>query len=156
MSKKCVELVTFDGNFLFAFLLYFGLCLLVLGFAPVISSLNLNHQPRASLVCESPEYDFGEVSGTDFPSHKFVLSNRGKAPISILKVMPGCGSCIFVVDYTRSPISPRDKGFVALQLLTGSLEGTVSKEVLVTTDDPVPPAFLLTLNAKILPSNDIE
>ena len=83
MLKKSVETVTRGGNYLLTFLLYFGLGLLVLGFAPVISSFNPKHQPRASLVCEFPEYDFGEVSCEDYPSHKFVLVNRRKRPISI-------------------------------------------------------------------------
>ena len=40
LKKKCMELLSFGENYLFASLLYFGLGLLVLGLAPSMSSVN--------------------------------------------------------------------------------------------------------------------
>jgi hypothetical protein len=112
---------------------------------------------RPSLVCESLGHDFGEIERAELPEHTFVLMNRGKRPVSIRDVRPGCGSCVHVVSYTQSPILPGEKGFVTLQLLAPLLEGEdVSKDTLVMTDDPVAPVFLLILNAKIPPNSGRE
>jgi len=109
---------------------------------------------ESPLICKSPEHDFGEILRTDSPEHRFVLVNCGSKPVLIRYVAPGCGSCIYVVDYTRTPILPDGEGFVTLQLLAGLEEGRVSKVAIVMPDVPRVPALLLTLKAKILPSNN--
>jgi len=153
MSKKSVALVTFDGNYLYASIFYSGLGLLVFGLVSAVPWIVPGQPTRASLVCKSPEYDFGEIVRTDSPKHTFVLENRGKQPVSILRVMPGCSACIRIVDYPQTPIPPGEKGFVTLQLLAELIETDASSQVLVRSDDPVSPAFLLTLKATILPDN---
>ena len=107
-----------------------------------------------SLFFETPEHDFGEISIGDSPEHQFVFENRGSKPVTIQNILPGCGSCVRVVDYTRSAVSGGDRGYVTLQLLAGLPFGKTSQSAIVTSNDPLAPAMLLILNARITTSSD--
>ncbi len=106
-------------------------------------------QPK--LVCEQTTYDFGKIQTTDKPNYSFVLENQGNRGLLIKGVVPGCGSCVNVVEYTEVPIAPQKSGTVNLELITQNLVGPVSKEVLVMTNDPTQAILTLTLEAEIAP-----
>jgi hypothetical protein len=65
-------------------------------------------------------------------------------------VVAGCGSCVEVVEFTKEPIAPKKSGTVKLALLTNLLEGKVSKETVVKSNDPKNPSLILTLEAEII------
>jgi len=153
--KTCTELLSFGESYWFASIFYIGICLLMFALTPTWLLYPHRVANSAPLVCELPEHDFGEISSVDSPEHRFVLVNRGKESVRIRDVTAGCGSCVHVVDYTKTLILPGNEGFVTLQLLAGlQEEGKVSKGVIVISDNPIIPPLLLILNADILPNNN--
>jgi hypothetical protein len=104
---------------------------------------------RPRIVCEEPLYDFGSVSDSK-PDHEFVILNKGGRELLVQNVRAGCGSCIEVVDFTKEPIAPKNSGTVKLALLANLLEGKVSKETVVKSNDPKNPSIILTLEAEII------
>ncbi|MDR2755023.1 MAG: DUF1573 domain-containing protein [Planctomycetaceae bacterium] len=105
-------------------------------------------KPR--VVCEVPLHNFGAVNLEKECVHEFVLKNNGGNDLVIHKVLVGCGSCVAVEDFTKTPISPYKNGTVRLRLLTAHLFGKISKEVVVKTNDPKNPNLILTLEAEII------
>jgi hypothetical protein len=55
-----------------------------------------------------------------------------------------------VIEYTKIPVRSQKMGTVNIKLLTQNLFGKVSKEILVKTNDPQNPNFVLTLKAEII------
>jgi hypothetical protein len=85
-----------------------------------------------------------------FAKVQFIIQNRGNRDLLILKVIPGCGSCVGVTGYTKEPIPPNKSGFVKLTLVKNLLDnGKIVKEVLVTTNTPKS-GTILTLEAEIV------
>jgi hypothetical protein len=84
------------------------------------------------------------------PTHEFIIKNEGNADLIIRKVVAGCGSCVEVGSFTKTPIAPKQSGSVKLILLTDELSGKVSKEVLVQSNSPKNRNLTLTLEAEIV------
>lgn len=103
-----------------------------------------------SLACDNAVADFGKIDSFANLSHTFTLRNRGKRNLVIEKVSPGCGACIEVISYTKTPISPGHSGVVSLAFLSEHLNGSVSKDALVKTNDPKNPNLILTLKAEVI------
>ncbi len=102
------------------------------------------------MVCTQVDFDFGKVQATDKPLHEFVVKNTGNADLQIENISPGCGACVEVIDYTKTPIAPGKSGTITLALLPEYLSGPVSKEALVKTNDPKQPNLILTLKANVI------
>jgi hypothetical protein len=102
------------------------------------------------LVCNQTVYDFGKINVTVNPNHSFIVENAGKKNLFIERVDPGCGACIKVIEYTKSPVRPQKTGSINIKLLTQNLFGKISKEVLVKTNDPKNPNLILTLEAEVI------
>lgn len=95
------------------------------------------------LACAEPHYDWGEVSATGVIEHEFVLVNKGRQPLRILRVVPGCGSCISA-NASCDSIAPDDTSALKIVLDPSRLQkGAFRKAVLIETNDPVMPKFVL-------------
>jgi hypothetical protein len=105
---------------------------------------------KPQVVCEAPSHNFGAVNIEKECVHEFVIKNNGGDDLVIHKVLVGCGSCVAVEDFTKTPISPQKNGIVRLKLLTTHLFGKISKEVLVKTNDPQKTDLILTLEAEVI------
>ncbi|MDR2439729.1 MAG: DUF1573 domain-containing protein [Planctomycetaceae bacterium] len=105
---------------------------------------------KPQVVCEVPLYNFGAVNLEKECVHEFVIKNNGGNNLVIRKVLVGCGSCVAVEDFTKTPIFPHKNGIVRLKLLMTHLSGKISKEVLVKTNDPKNPDLILTLEAEVI------
>jgi hypothetical protein len=107
---------------------------------------------KPHVVCDATSYDFGRIE-KDFDNkyvHEFVIKNNGGTELFIQKVSVGCGSCVAVDDFTKSPIPSKKNGIVRLRLLTDHLSGKISKDALVKTNDPKNPNLILTLEAEVI------
>jgi hypothetical protein len=89
------------------------------------------------------------------PTHEFIIKNEGNADLIIRKVVAGCGSCVEVESFTKTPIAPKQFGSVILKLLTDELSGKVSKEVLVQSNSPKNRNLILTLEAEIVVAENV-
>ncbi|MDR1922760.1 MAG: DUF1573 domain-containing protein [Planctomycetaceae bacterium] len=123
--------------------------------------ITVSHQPRSNNESQpnnDPKSEPNSASETlaqqklprEKPTHEFIIKNEGNANLIIHKVTAGCGSCVEVESFTKTPIAPQKSGSVILKLLTDNLSGKISKEVLVRSNDPKNHNFFLTLEAEIV------
>jgi hypothetical protein len=91
-------------------------------------------QNRPHAVIKSPLWNFGYLPQKCEVSHRFYLHNAGAAPLSVLKIEPGC-SCTSVSDI-RGPIDPGDSAAIVVTFKSGRYHGLVKKAAKVHTDDP--------------------
>ncbi|MDR1384484.1 MAG: DUF1573 domain-containing protein [Planctomycetaceae bacterium] len=101
------------------------------------------------IICEESDHDFGHVSTGKPLVHCFKLKNIGRKPVSILKVAPGCRSCIEIIDYQKTPIQPGMIGDVILALLIENQTGEFKNSAIVKTDASDNAYLLLKLYALI-------
>ncbi len=62
---------------------------------------------------EQTEYDFGSIKQGETVEHTFEFTNTGKTPLIIENASATCGCT--APDWTRTPVAPGDKGFVAVK-----------------------------------------
>jgi hypothetical protein len=80
------------------------------------------HLETNLLVCNEPNHDFGRVTQGVHPECSFIVNNVTNNPITIQKVVPGCGSCVEIIDYSHEPIPANGFGVVKTTLFTDDLE----------------------------------
>jgi Protein of unknown function (DUF1573) len=104
----------------------------------------------ASIQCSEPVAQFGKLSDVGEFHKKFVIDNTGNRPLLISNVKPSCGACIKIISFPKSPIASGEQGVVEVALLTKQLpQGPVSNGVVVFSNDPKKPVFVLKLEAVI-------
>lgn len=112
----------------------------------LLSNLSSN-QSVPSLVCMDSIYDFGVAGQEDRIVHSFHLSNKGTAPVQILRIDPGCG-CVTATS-TKSIILPGEAGEVHSVFETQRYEGEVKRTITVYSNDPYQPQMDLVIKGII-------
>lgn len=62
---------------------------------------------------EQTEYDFGTIKQGETVEHTFEFTNTGSTPLIIESATATCGCT--APDWTRTPVAPGEKGFVAVK-----------------------------------------
>lgn len=92
-------------------------------------------------------YDFGKIKRGPGAKHTFEFTNVGNQPLIIMNVTPSCGCTN--VDWSKNPVLPGQKGFVALELKTDEQHGVFNKEVYIQSTAKAPNgAKRYTINIK--------
>lgn len=91
-------------------------------------------------------FDGGVVIKGDIVKHDFLVENKGKGPLAIVSVKPGCGCTVPEFDKT---VPPGAKGRITLSVNTQAFKGPISKSTTVTTDDPDMKIFQLVVKAEV-------
>lgn len=151
VSNRMHTLKNFSSSIPFAlFLSAFGCFLFVLaqwGF-------QITSGWRTAVISCDAVHDWGEVAFDEVvPEHHFIVKNIGKRELKLESVATGCGACLKVVHYTKAPIPPGEYGVVVVQLLPEKLEGAFERGVVVHSNDPKQPVYLLQLRAYITRGN---
>jgi hypothetical protein len=107
-------------------------------------------QKEPFLVFDSESFDFGKIQEEGGQAtHKYIFTNTGSLPLVIKEVKPSCGCT--TPDWTREPIMPGNKGFVAAIYNPAGRPGPFTKTVTVTsnaTNNPVTLKFTGTVTPK--------
>jgi len=75
-------------------------------------------------------YDFGSIIETDGKvSHTFEVTNTGKAVLLITNVQGSCGCA--VSEWSKTPIAPREKGYVKVTYNPENRPGVFNKTITV-------------------------
>ncbi len=98
-----------------------------------------SNQPTG-LKFEAETFDFGTLQQGKPSTHEFSFVNESKETIMITAVRPSCGCT--AANYTKTPIKPGEKGFVAATYNAGSA-GPFTKSITVTTSDTTAPKSLI-------------
>jgi hypothetical protein len=77
-------------------------------------------------------HDFGEVEEGAQPQHTFVLTNDGRAPLTIRAVRPSCGCT--APSFTAEPIAPGSSGEVVVVYDSNGRPGPFRRSIRVTAE----------------------
>lgn len=104
---------------------------------------------RPTIHCENSTQDLGDILTGEAPVCVFLIKNTGTAELKIIKVNPGCASCVKVIKYPQNPIPNGVTEKITLKLLTKDLKDSVEKQVAVKSNDPLKPWLTLTIKANV-------
>lgn len=118
--------------------------------SPISASNSAEQPPPAGglpkLVVAAPMFDFGEVERGQIVSHTFSIANAGDAPLVVTKVRTACG-CL-VAQMAKNVIPPAGQAQLEVKFDLALQEGPQHREIVVQSNDPVQPDFLVTLIGK--------
>lgn len=78
--------------------------------------------------------NLGKMQQNERISFVFTIYNKGKSPLKILKVDPGC-QCTYIHDF-ETEIAPSDSMFLRGIVETAYLSNNFEKMIVLTTNDP--------------------
>jgi len=93
-------------------------------------------------------FDFGKIKSSEVVRHDFIITNTGNAVLEVTEVRPGCPSCTTALPWERQ-IQPGQSGKIPIQFNPASFNGTVSKSVTVTCNDPMQSSHSLQIRATV-------
>ena len=99
-------------------------------------------------------HDFGRIQSSQPCRVDFVFTNVGTSVLEITDVKPGCG-CTTASPWDKQ-VQPGQIGKIPIQFNPGNFNGTVTKSVTVTCNDPVQAVHNLQLKATIWRPIDIQ
>jgi hypothetical protein len=91
-----------------------------------------DNEPKATIEFESLIFDFGKIYDGKPAEHEFVFVNKGKAPLILSNVQPGCGCT--TPEWPREPIMPGQKSKIKAIYNAGSFRGPFSKGITVQSN----------------------
>ena len=122
-----------------------GLIVILAAAANVFPQNREEVSPSPKLEIASLQHDFGQVVPGMALKYTFQIRNLGTADLVIKSVVPGCGCTTSDFDKV---IAPGHEGKITLAIaVTDHLEGHLSKQAIVQTNDPAHASFALSLLA---------
>ena len=122
--------------------------------APVPPAATAAALPRIAF--DAVHYDFGKISADAKVSHRFKVSNTGKAPLNISRLNPSCGCTSTVLG--KWTLAPDESTEIEVTFNPAGFRGVAHKSIQVVSDDPAQPSATLTFEAdvvrEIMPSTD--
>jgi hypothetical protein len=104
---------------------------------------------------ETPVYDFGKVKSGDPVKYTYVFTNTGCGTLEVTHVQPQCG-CTTAGDWTKK-VEPGQTGTIPIQFNSGTYPaGGVTKNIVVTCNDPAHPQVTLQLKGAIWKPIDFQ
>ncbi len=110
------------------------------------------HAPR--IVCDEPNYDFGERDSSEVVSHVFTIKNEGDLTLEIARVRPSCGCT--VARISRQEVPPGETTEITTEFSLKGRSGRQHKNIRVENNDPANQNFMLYLEGNIITELTIE
>ena len=105
--------------------------------------------PVPVAVLETDEFDWGSLIQGQKVSHTFLIENRGRSPLKILKVVATCGCTTTRYD---EEIAPGEFGAIELEIDTSEFAGgKPRRNAVVQTNDPMKSEINLWVTGKVEP-----
>jgi hypothetical protein len=102
---------------------------------------------RPAIALDHQEFVFGTVAEGTKVAHSFTISNKGSAPLDILRVVPSCGCTASSV--TPNKIEPGATGTLNVEFNTEGFSGEKVKTVRVFSNDPDKPIEVVSLKGEV-------
>jgi len=110
--------------------------------------------PGPRLQVESPVWDFGRRTNVVELTHDYALRNTGDAELRIVRVVSSCQACLrAALDTNRLP--PGASAVVHAQLDLTFLDGPVSREISLFSNDPDHSPAVLSLEGVAVPAYQV-
>lgn len=101
-----------------------------------------------SIAFDRAHHDFGKIGPERKVTHKFKVTNTGKATLNITNLNASCGCTSTVVG--KWSLAPGEASEVEATFDPKGQRGVVRKSVTVTSNDPKNPMFTLTFEADVV------
>jgi len=101
--------------------------------------------PKAAL--RETVHNFGAVRQGSKVSHTFLVTNQGTSPLSIEKIIAGCGCT--AARATAEAVAPGATEKITVTFDTTGFVGSKSKTVRVFTNDPENPSLVLEMKGEV-------
>ena len=121
-----------------------------LSFIVLLTSLMVSAQPNgAGIQFNNTSHDFGKFKEEAGPQTvKFEFENTGSSALLISRVAASCGCT--TPEWTKHPVEPGDKGYVAVTYDPRNRPNKFKKTVAVYTNTQ-PPVHVLTIEGDVIP-----
>jgi hypothetical protein len=111
-------------------------------------------QTPPKVAVDSSQHDFGQLGPGAIVSHRFQVSNKGGAPLRLLRVDTSCGCTSSLLG--KDLLAPGESTELEVNFNTAGLQGPVQRTVTLVTDDPRSPSLLLGIQAEILGAIQVD
>lgn len=138
-------------------------CSLVLLVAPVFALMSVRAQdaqpaaeapPAPQIACDEPNYNFGSAESSQTVEHEYLLRNNGKLTLEISQVRPSCGCT--VANISEKSVPPGGESRVTARLSLAGRNGHQHKTIVVESNDPQQPQFMLSLEGDVATPMSIQ
>ncbi len=98
---------------------------------------------KPKIVCDEPEYDFGEKRNDEKIEHEFIVKNSGDGLLLINSVKTTCGCT--VAQPEKKELQPNESTKIKATLTLANRQGPQTKNITVESNDPENPVLTLTI-----------
>lgn len=98
---------------------------------------------KPKIVCDEPEFDFGERRNDEKVEHEFIVKNAGDGLLLIDKVKTTCGCT--VAQPEKKDLQPGESTKIKATLTLANRQGPQTKQITVESNDPETPVLTLTI-----------
>ncbi len=101
----------------------------------------------AKIICDKPDYDFGQAEAGTNVTHEYMISNGGDLTLEIKRVQPSCGCT--VAQLSQQMLKPGDTAKITATLNLAGRNGHQDKHIIVESNDPQTPTMILNLHGDV-------
>jgi hypothetical protein len=113
-----------------------------------VEAVPQTHRPAPEITFEKVVHDFGEVVPGRKHAGQFKFTNTGNDLLTITDVKRCCG---VVTELDKENVAPGDSGILKVEYQSGRQAGIMTRQIYVSSNDPMNPKVALTIKAKIVP-----
>lgn len=118
---------------------------------PVVKKATVKVDPNAPvprIKFAKTAHNFGNMDPGSNNICEYEFTNVGEALLKIIKVKPDCGCTQFTLE--KKEYAPGESGVLKFKYHAISRAGSVSRRIVVTTNDPIEPDITLTIKGKVV------
>ena len=105
-------------------------------------------QGQPHIAFDTLHHDFGKIGGEAKVTHRFKVTNQGKAPLNITRLNPSCGCNSTVLG--KWSLAPGESTEIEVTFNPAGFRGLSRKSIQVVSDDPQTPTQTLTFEAEVV------
>ncbi|MCL1894630.1 MAG: DUF1573 domain-containing protein [Holophagaceae bacterium] len=114
----------------------------------LIPALCFCQAPAPVISFDKTHHDFGKISPDQKVSHRFIVINKGSAPLQIKEIRPSCGCSYSMVGQWN--LKPGEETNIDVHFDPTGMIGNIQKSLSVISNDPQNPDVLLTFEASVI------
>jgi hypothetical protein len=99
------------------------------------------------IVCEKPDFDFGQAEPGTTVTHDYEIKNAGTLTLEVRRVQPSCGCT--VAKISSQIVKPGETATITASLSLAGRSGHQDKHILVESTDPQSPTLILNLHGDV-------
>jgi hypothetical protein len=108
---------------------------------------------RPAIACDAKVLELGTVNSDAKIDCRFEIKNMGNRQLLFREVVPACGSGndLENLNFSLTPLKPGELRECSFLFRPRLLQGDITKKVVVFSNDPKSPRFVLSLHVTVVP-----